>query len=138
MTTSSDGGDRMPFAHIILSGSNIDERVKTSIRESVERLLIDILGNSPQFLSVVIQEIPCGDWHVGGHVQGFSAYAHVRVTEGRTTEEARAKFIAALYEALVILAGGALSEATYIVVEEMPANSWGFGGITQKIRKQMK
>lgn len=30
-----------------------------------------------------------------------------------------------LYEAFVTLTGDTLSEATYIVVEEMPANSWG-------------
>ena len=88
--------------------------------------------------AVVIDDLPAARWHIGGApVAQPTALLEISITEGTNTEEETAAFIAAAFAELQRqLAGdGALAAASYVVVRELPASDWGYGGRTQHARR---
>ena len=57
----------------------------------------------------------------------------IRVTEGTNTKAEKARFVAAVHEGMARLLGPMRPES-YVVVEEVRADAWGWGGETQEHR----
>lgn len=65
------------------------------------------------------------------------SHAELFITEGTNTQAEKAAMIAALHRLLEEVCG-ALPEASYIVIHEVPAANWGYGGVTQLARQQAR
>ena len=110
-------------------------------RAEVARLLTDLterhLGKSRPLTAVVVSEVGVVDWFVGGRALADLGQAShrvvVRVTEGTNTKAEKARFIAAVHEGMARLLGPSRPES-YVVVEEVRADAWGWGGETQERR----
>jgi 4-oxalocrotonate tautomerase len=62
-----------------------------------------------------------------------TAYLDVKITQGSNSREEKASLIARL-QGLLVETLGELAEASYIVIHELPAESWGYAGLTQAAR----
>jgi 4-oxalocrotonate tautomerase len=78
---------------------------------------------------------------VGGQdVQKPTALLEISITAGTNTAQEKADFIAAAWAELQrqLAAGGPLEPASYVIVRELPAGDWGYGGKTQAARRRMR
>ena len=112
-----------------------------SRRGEVARLLTVLterhLGKQGPLTAVTVTEVPPEDWFVGGRsladLGEASHHVVVRVTEGTNTKSEKARFLAAVHADLGRLLGPSRPES-YVVVDEIRADAWGFGGETQEYR----
>lgn len=96
------------------------------------------LGKRPEVTAVVIDDLPAARWHIGGNdVAGPTAFLEISITQGSNTAQEKAAFIAAAFAELQnqLGAGQPLEPASYVIVRELPATDWGYGGQTQAARK---
>lgn len=97
-----------------------------------------LLGKRREVTAVMIEDLPAAQWHVDGKdVQRPTALLEISITAGTNTAEEKAAFIKAAFAELErqLGCGGPLEEASYVVVRELPATDWGYGGQTQKARQ---
>lgn len=107
---------------------------------ALTRLTALHLGKRPEVTAVMIDDVPTARWHVGGSdAQGPTAFLEISITAGTNTAQEKAAFIAAAFEELQnqLGAGQPLEPASYVIVRELPATDWGYGGVTQLARRAM-
>ena len=101
-------------------------------------LAAELLGKRAAVTAVIIDDLPGAQWYVGGEdVQKPTAMLEISITQGTNTPAEKAAFVRAAYEELErqLAHGGRLEEASYVIVRELPAGDWGYGGRTQLERK---
>lgn len=99
------------------------------------------LEKRAEVTAVIIDDLPVARWYIGGQApSGPTALLEISVTEGTNTTSQKASFIRAAYEALQTLVGRgqALAPASYVIVRELPATNWGYGGQTQAARREAR
>ena len=104
-------------------------------------LTVQCLGKRREVTAVVIDDLPAARWHIGGDpVDLPTALLEISITQGMNTAEQKAAFIAAAFAELQhqLAAGGELAPASYVVVRELPATDWGYGGHTQQARQRAR
>ena len=97
------------------------------------------LGKRSEVTAVMIDDIPAARWHVGGSdVTGPTAFLEISITAGTNTEAEKQAFIAAAFKELErqLGSGRPLEPASYVIVRELPATDWGYGGMTQAARRR--
>lgn len=74
--------------------------------------------------------------HSPSEVTGPTAFLEISVTEGTNTAQEKEAFIAAAFEELQhqLGHGQLLAPASYVIVREVSATNWGYGGQTQATR----
>ena len=98
------------------------------------------LGKRPEVTAVMIDDVPAARWHIGGHdVPGPTAFLEISITAGTNTAQEKAAFIGAAFAELQrqLGRGQSLAPASYVIVRELPATDWGYGGVTQAARKRV-
>jgi 4-oxalocrotonate tautomerase len=108
------------------------------LAEALTEITVRTLGKRRELTAVVIEDLPAAQWTVGGHsVQRPTALLEINITAGSNSAEQKAAFVHAAYAALQQQLGpsGPLEEASYVIVRELPAGDWGYGGSTQEERK---
>ncbi|MDB5929445.1 MAG: hypothetical protein JWR60_1152 [Polaromonas sp.] len=128
----------MPTLHLKISPPGHHPERCSALAEELTRLTALHLGKHPEVTAVMIDELPAVRWHVGGRaVQAATAFLEISITAGTNTAQQKADFIAAAFDALQqrLGAGGLLEPASYVIVREVPATDWGYGGQTQAARK---
>ena len=86
----------------------------------------------------MIDDLPPARWYIGATaVTQATAMLEISVTRGTNTAAQKAGFIRTAFAALERLLGhgAALHPASYVIVRELPAGDWGFGGQTQHARQ---
>lgn len=98
-----------------------------------------ILGKRPEVTAVMIEALPAAHWFVGSNpVVHATAWLEISITAGTNTAAQKADFIEAAFACLQDQLGNgqALESASYVIVRELPAGDWGYGGQTQAGRKR--
>jgi 4-oxalocrotonate tautomerase len=116
--------------------------------DQLARQLTDItaatLGKRADLTAVMIEALPAAHWYVGAApVQRATAWLEISITAGTNTAAQKSAFIEAAFGALEALAGSGqglsdasgLEPASYVIVREVPATDWGYGGRTQAARR---
>jgi 4-oxalocrotonate tautomerase len=125
---------------------SVPEALSESRRLSLNEQFANQLTNLTQHLllkkgeltALVIEQVPSASWYIGGQslnsleLPSFSL--DIKVTEGTNTKDQKASYIAAVFEAMRTLLGLALAPTSYVVIHEVRADSWGYGGLTQERR----
>jgi len=57
----------------------------------------------------------------------------IKVTRDTNTDDEKAAYVRAMFDGMQHLLGP-LHEASYVIVDEVPAAAWGYGGRTQAAR----
>jgi 4-oxalocrotonate tautomerase len=95
------------------------------------------LGKRAEVTAVLIEDLPAARWFIGARpVQRPTALLEISVTTGTNSTAQKAAFVEAAFAELQrqLAPGGALEEASYVTVREVPATDWGYGGRTQQTR----
>ncbi len=108
-----------------------------ALAEALTRITALELGKRAEVTAVVIDDVPAARWHIAGtDVQRPTAMLEISITQGTNTAAQKAAFIARAFAELEAQLGHGqgLEPASYVIVRELPASDWGYGGQTQAAR----
>ena len=131
----------MPTLHLKVAPLQNPERCQ-ALASALTSLTADILGKRPDVTAVIIDELPAARWYVGGRaVQRPTALLEISITQGTNTAEEKAAYIQAAFAELQRQLGddrSPLEAASYVIVREVAASDWGYGGLTQLARRNTR
>ena len=108
-----------------------------AVSETLLELTTRILRKKRELTAIAIDYIPPEHWIVGGRSlaeQGKNSfYFDIKVVDGTNTKDEKAQYIAEAFAALSQLLGN-VHEESYIHVQDVRAEAYGFGGLTQEYR----
>lgn len=126
----------MPLLNVAVTGRPAPVR-SAAIAMMLTELTNTHLGKDPALTTVTIRTLDHDHWFIAGQaLSGPSADSfslQITVTEGTNTKQQFSAYIEAVFQAMSEHLGG-IRDESYIVVEEVPAASWGYGGKTQEFR----
>ncbi|WP_315754372.1 MULTISPECIES: 4-oxalocrotonate tautomerase family protein [unclassified Bradyrhizobium] len=127
----------MPLINIVYASQRRSPALKKDIADAVTELTARILRKDPKVTAVIVSEADAADWFAGGAAlaeQGLSSYwIDVHVSEGTNTKDEKAAYLAAVFARMAELIGP-LHHETYLHVDEVKADAYGFGGLSQERR----
>jgi len=75
-----------------------------------------------------------GLWNIDGtRPDRPTAYLDIKITAGTNSRDDKARLLRHLHRLLDRTLGG-IAEASYVVIHELPAENWGYAGISQQER----
>jgi 4-oxalocrotonate tautomerase len=121
----------MPYINIKLNVKQSDE-----LREKIVEIVLDkttnILNKKREVSSILLEFVPFSSWSIGGiNVPTFNL--DIKITKGTNTKKEKADYIESIYQEFKNILGQ-ISIASYITIDEVEADSWGFEGLTQEYR----
>lgn len=122
----------MPFARLTLSPA-LEPATAQALAKELTDLIASGLSKHHELTSVLIETPGSVCWTIGANPQSAAAQLAVEVSAGTNTEEQKRAFVAHAM-ALLHRAIPSLSATTYVVIQEIPATDWGYGGLTQADR----
>jgi 4-oxalocrotonate tautomerase len=106
---------------------------------ALTRITAQVLHKKPEVTVVMMEELPALQYCLGGRAATQPiACLEISITAGTNTQDEKAQFIRAAYAELQRQLGTAsqsLAKPSYVVVRELPATDWGYGGETQAARR---
>lgn len=121
----------MPYINVKLNVKPSDELRKKIVDRVLENTT-NILNKKADVTSVLVEFVSPNTWSVGGkHVPTF--YLDIKITKGTNTKEQKANYIKKCYSDFAEILGE-ITPASYCVIDEVNADSWGFEGVTQEYR----
>lgn len=119
----------MPFVSAILCAPpspSLTARAVMALTDLTEK----VLGKERERVTVAVQYLSEGQWNRGAlPARGF--YVDVKITASTNSRDDKARYVREVNRALQSLLGGS---SGYVVVDEIPADAWGYGGETQELR----
>ena len=126
----------MPLLNVTLSGTP-DPHLATTVAARLSQLTADHLRKDPKVTSIAITFLPADQWFVGGRSlaekQASSFALDILVVDGTNTKDEKAAYLEAVFQAMDGLLPN-LDPESYILVREVKADAYGFGGRTQESR----
>jgi 4-oxalocrotonate tautomerase len=124
----------MPTLQLQLTPPQSAPRIAALARE-LTALTNRVLRKREEVTAVVVEEIVATRWFIGGKTPARpTARLEISITAGTNTAAEKQAFVADAYRVLQEELG-ALEEASYVVVQELPPGDWGYGGTTQAARR---
>ena len=127
----------MPLITVTYSSSRQTPTLKADIAASVSELTAKILHKDPKVTAVIVKPVDAADWFAGGRSLAeqklASFWLDIHVTEGTNTKDEKAAYIAAMFARMGELLGP-LHNESYLHVDEVKGDAYGFGGQTQERR----
>jgi 4-oxalocrotonate tautomerase len=127
----------MPLITVTYSSSRHSPSLKADIAVAVCELTARILRKDPKVTAVIVRSVDAADWFAGGRSladqQLASFWLDVHVSEGTNTKDEKAEYLAAMYKRMGELLGP-LHHESYLHVDEVRGDAYGFGGQTQERR----
>lgn len=130
----------MPTLTLKLAAAHDPERDQ-ALAAALTSIATATLGKRAEVTAVLMEDLPAARWFVGAQaVQRPTALLEISITEGSNTAAQKAAFIEAAFAELQsqLAPGSALEEASYVIVREVPATDWGYGGKTQQARQALR
>jgi 4-oxalocrotonate tautomerase len=127
----------LPYITITVAGQTLDQEQTNTLIAETTRLMHEVMGKRVDVTSVRIEEVSGRQWAIGGALVGegglAAAHMDIKVTAGTNSADEKAEMVAAGYRLMQDVLG-VIHEACYVVIHELPADAWGFGGQTQAAR----
>jgi 4-oxalocrotonate tautomerase len=113
-----------------------------SLGATLTRITAQVLHKKPEVTVVMIDDLPAARYLVAGRDAAQPiACLEISITAGTNTAEEKSQFIHEAYAELhrqLSVGSTALHEASYVIVRELPAGDWGYGGHSQAERRVMR
>ncbi|MFG1465526.1 4-oxalocrotonate tautomerase [Xanthobacter sp. DSM 24535] len=126
----------MPILQLKLSGT-ADTARASAVAATLSALSARILRKDPALTSVAVDFLDPALWFVGGRSLAEAGLASfwldIAVVDGTNTKDEKATYLAAVFAAMGDLLGP-LHPESYILVREVKADAYGYGGRTQESR----
>jgi 4-oxalocrotonate tautomerase len=127
----------MPLITVSYTSSRQSQSLKADIANADSELTAKILHKDPKVTAIIVKSVDAGDWFAGGRSlaeQKLASYwIDIHITEGTNTKDEKAAYLAAMFERMAGILGPLHSE-TYLHVDEVKGDAYGFGGLTQERR----
>ncbi|MCK1743934.1 4-oxalocrotonate tautomerase family protein [Bradyrhizobium sp. 139] len=127
----------MPLITVSYTSSRQSPSLKADIASAVSELTAKILRKDPKVTAIIVKPIEAGDWFAGGKSlaeQKLASYwIDIHVSEGTNTKDEKAAYLAAMFRRMGGILGP-LHPETYLHVDEVKGDAYGFGGLTQERR----
>lgn len=127
----------MPMIAVQFSTPAPRAGLTATLARAVNELSARILHKNPAITAVVLEEIEPSRWFIGNRSLAQHSLAafwlDIRIAEGTNTREEKAAFVAAAFEKMQELIG-ALHPESYVHVNEVRGDAYGYGGLTQNAR----
>ena len=127
----------MPLITVAYSSSRHAATLKADIATGVSELTAKILHKDPKVTAIIVKSVEPADWFAGGkslkEQQLASFWLDIHVSEGTNTKDEKAAYIAAMFKRMGELLGP-LHNESYLHVDEVRGDAYGFGGLTQERR----
>lgn len=127
----------MPTLQLRIAPLQNPERY-AALAQALTELTARVLGKCPGVTAVLIDDLPAARWYIGAQASTQpTALLQIDITAGTNTEAEKARFVAQAFAELErqLGAGQTLAPASYVMVRELPATDWGYGGCTQAARR---
>ena len=124
----------MPFIRVTALGPALAPEQVSCLQTEMTDLMASVLGKKANLTSVLVEQPAGAGWAIGRAPARIAAHVDATVTAGTNSPEEKARFIERTMRLLKSVFGAELSPATYVVVTEVPAQSWGYDGRTQDSR----
>lgn len=125
----------MPFLHIRIAGTRLERRRIETLQREATRLMSKVMRKKPELTTVLVETHDAGSWSIGDRPVEVAAHLDMKVTQGTKTADEKAQFVRQAHDLLATVVGSGLPPATYVVIDEVPADAWGYGGSTQEARR---
>ncbi len=124
----------MPYISLEIHPLPTQPQAKALAR-AITQAMVDIMGKRGAVTAVHISGMPVLLWTVGNEsCTQPTAYAEIKITEGTNSPDEKAELIRQVHLSLKETLGD-LTEASYTVIHEVPAENWGYAGRTQRDRQ---
>jgi 4-oxalocrotonate tautomerase len=127
----------MPLITVTYSSSRTAPSLKADIAAAVSELTAKILHKDPKVTAIIVKSVDATDWFAGGKSlveQKLASYwLDIHVSEGTNTKDEKAAYLAAMFKRMEELLGP-LHHESYLHVDEVRGDAYGFGGLTQERR----
>lgn len=124
----------MPFVNVKVAGPTFAPEQVRRLQLRTSELMVSELDRDPAVISILVEQPAISGWSVSGRAALVAAHVDAKITTGTATPEQKANFIRAANQLVKQVLGGDLAVATYVTVTEIPADSWGYDGLTQAER----
>ena len=126
----------MPIINISLTGTP-DAALSARIATEITELTRAHLKKDPTITAVAVQYLDPNHWFAGGQslaAQGMNTFwLDIKVVDGTNTKPELSDYLGSVFVAMTRLIGSVHHES-YVLVHEVPAAAYGFGGRTQEFR----
>lgn len=113
------------------------QEVTAKIASVLTDLTAEVLRKKRELTAVAVEYVAPEQWYIGGTSLADqslrSFYLDIKVTEGTNTKDEKALYVSRVFSAVEAIVG-AVAPASYIVIHEVRADSWGYQGQTQEFR----
>ena len=127
----------MPLITVSYSSARQSPSLKADIAKAVSELTAKILHKDPKVTAIIVKSVDPADWFAGGKSLAeqklASFWLDIHITEGTNTKDEKAAYIAAMFARMGELLG-ALHNESYLHIDEVKGDAYGFGGLTQERR----
>lgn len=127
----------MPLITVTYATSRQSPSLKSDIAAAVSELTAKILHKDPKVTAIIVKAAEAADWFAGGKSLAeqklASFWLDVHVTEGTNTKDEKAAYLAAMFQRMGELLGPLHTES-YLHVDEVKGDAYGFGGLSQERR----
>jgi 4-oxalocrotonate tautomerase len=124
----------MPLITIKVAGAELSAQQAEQLQDGAVELMVDVLGKQRDRIAVFLDTDPKASARVGGKPASLVAHMDVTIGEGTNTAAQKSSFINGVYELFVAQLGPELSPVTFVVLHDLPLDSWGYEGITNASR----
>lgn len=125
----------MPFVHIRISGFELEPTQIETVQKGATQLMASVMRKKAELTAVLVETHDTARWSIGGQQVPRAAHLDVKVTAGTNSADEKAEFVRQAHDLLRSALGASLPLATYVVVDEVSADAWGYGGLTQEARR---
>ena len=126
----------MPYINYRIGSSLKESQKETIYRETTDFMNL-IMRKKREVTVIHIDESSPEQWSVNGNClskeKPIPVYVDIKVTERTNTPEEKSEMIKKTMRMLKECLG-ITQEACYIVIDDIPGNSWGYDGYTQEYR----
>ncbi|HEY0722133.1 MAG TPA: tautomerase family protein [Gammaproteobacteria bacterium] len=123
----------MPYIDLLVH-PGVTAAQAAALTHGITEAMVTIMGKRREVTAVRVAAAGATHWSIGGKsCTGQTAYLEVRITAGTNTTEQKAALLQQLHTLLSEQLGD-IAEASYFVIHEIPAENWGYAGLTQAAR----
>ncbi len=124
----------MPFVNVKVAGRPLAQGEIATIQAGLTALMGSILHKVGPLVGVLVEQVPLVAWSVGAEPVAAAAQVDAVISAGTNTPEEKSRFIAETNQLLKSVLGSGLADVSYVVIHEVPKDSWGYDGLTQAER----
>jgi 4-oxalocrotonate tautomerase len=127
----------MPILNLKVSAAASPELSQTLAKGLVE-ITARVLRKKPEVTAVAIDYTAPDHWIVGGKSLAqhgkASFWLDIKIVDGTNTKDEKAEYLREVFALMARSLGQELHDESYILVHEVLADAYGFGGLTQEHR----